>query len=102
MIKKSEPLSLAEVKELLKKLPESEQSKAVATYIKKFVKITASEAEKLTKEIEELMPNLNKEHIIKIADILPRDADDLRKILADVTLDENEITKLLEIVKKYL
>lgn len=102
MIKKSEPLSLAEVKGLLKKLPESERVKEVDVYIKKFVKISPAEAEKLKKEIQETMPYINKEHLVKILDILPRDSEDIRKIFIGTTLDENDIPKLLEIVKKYL
>lgn len=102
MIKSSEPLSLVEVRELLKKLPESEKSKALAVYIKKFTKLTEGDAQKLKKELYELnIVRLKAEYIVKIMDLLPEDSEDIRKIFADVSLDENEITKILEIVKKY-
>jgi len=102
MIKKSEPLSLAEVKDLVKKMPESEKIKEVNVYLKRFIKIDSAEAKKLKKEIQEQLPNLGMDYIIKITDILPKDADDVRKIFVDTSIDENEITKILEIVKKYL
>lgn len=101
MIKKSDELSLAETKDLLKKLPESEKTKEVSSYIKRFVKLELKEAQKLKKELQELLPNLSLQHIIKIIDILPHDSEDVRKI-SDAGIDENEITKILEIVKKYL
>lgn len=102
MIKKSEPLSLTEVKDLLKKIPESEKIKEVSAYLKKFIKADSAEVKKLKKEIQEQLPNLGMEHIIKITDILPRDTEDVRKIFVDTSIDENEITKILEIVKKYI
>jgi DNA-directed RNA polymerase subunit F len=102
MIKSSEPLSLVEVRELLKKIPENEKSKALAGYLKKFIKLTETEAQKLKKELQELnLIKIKQEHIIKIMDTMPEDSEDLRKIFVDVFLDENEITKILEIVKKY-
>ena len=47
------------------------------------------------------MLKLKQEHIVKIVDLLPEDALDLNKIFTDVSLDEDETTKILEIVKKY-
>lgn len=102
MIKKSDELSLAETKDLVKKLPESEKTKEVGSYIKRFVKLEPKEAQKLKKELQELLPNLSLHYIIKIMDILPHDPEDARKIFIDAGIDENEITKILEIVKKYL
>lgn len=102
MIKKSEQLSLAEVRDLLKKIPESEKIKEVNIYLKRFIKTESAEVKKLKKELQEQLPNLGIEYIIKIIDILPRDTEDVRKIFIDTSIDENEITKILEIVKKYL
>ena len=42
------------------------------------------------------------EQIIKIIDFLPKDADDVRKVLASASIEENEIAKILEIVKGYI
>lgn len=102
MIKKSNELSLAETKDLVKKLPESEKTKEVSSYIKRFVKLELKEAQKLKKELQELLPSLSLQQIIKIIDLLPQDSEDARKIFVGAGIDENEITKILEIVKKYL
>ncbi len=102
MIRKSEQLSLVEVKELLKKLPDSEKVKEVSAYLKRFIKIEPAQAKKLKKELQEELPNLSSANIAKIMDILPHDSGDVRKIFVDTSLDENEIAKILEIVKKYL
>jgi len=97
-----EPLSLIEVKELLKKIPENEKSKELVAYIKKFVKISEEDGKKLKEELKTLdIIKLKPEHIAKIIDLLPEDPEDIRKIFVNVSLTENEISKILEIVKKY-
>jgi DNA-directed RNA polymerase subunit F len=70
--------------------------------LKRFIKIEPAQAKKLKKELQEELPNLSPVNIAKIIDISPCDAEDARKIFVDTSVDENEITKILEIVKKYL
>ncbi len=102
MIKSINPLSMAEVKEIVSKLDESDKTKAVSSYIKKFTKLDAAEANKLKEEIIALNnARLREQDIAKIVDIMPKDADDLRKILIEINLDQNEITQILAVVKKY-
>jgi DNA-directed RNA polymerase subunit F len=38
---------------------------------------------------------------VKIADFVPKTAEELNKIFTDVSLDEEECNKILEIVKDY-
>jgi DNA-directed RNA polymerase subunit F len=107
MIKNIEPVSMAEVKKILsemkEKAEEKEKNKELQAYLKKFTKLSKEEAEKLKKDLTELgLLKLKKEHIIKIIDMMPRDASDVRKIFTDIMLDENEISQILETVKKYL
>ena len=102
MIKKLEPLGLAEVKELLKPLPESEKVKKVSEYIKKFSDTSSSEALKLKKELRESLPSIDNIQITKIIDFMPEDKEDIRKIFTEAGIEESEISKILEIVKKYL
>ncbi|MFH0831757.1 MAG: hypothetical protein V1886_02730 [archaeon] len=102
MITHVEPLSIAEVKELIKKLPESEKVKRLDSYVKKFCKGSIGDALKLKKELQESFPGISAENIVKIMDIMPKDADDARKILSESGVEENEIVKILEIVKKYI
>ncbi|MBI5148301.1 hypothetical protein HZA33_01325 [Candidatus Pacearchaeota archaeon] len=102
MIKSIEPVNLVEVREILSKI-DSEKAKDIAGFTKKFNKLAINEAKKLEEEIENLgLLKIKKHHIVKIVDILPVDTEDIHKIFIDVSLDQNEITQLLEVVKKYL
>lgn len=99
MIKGSKPLSLAEIRELL----DEEKNKELISFIKKFVKLTPAKAKELRKELESLnIIGLREEEIVKIIDLLPEDAEDLRKITSsEISLKQDEIQKILEIVQKY-
>lgn len=97
MITDSKPLSLVETEKIV-----GTENKDIKTYIKKFNKIKLDKAKELRKEIESLDNiKIKAEHIVKILDLLPEDAEDVNKIFTDVGLDENETNKILEIVKKY-
>ncbi len=99
MILSRKPVTLAEVNALV---PKGEEKKPIHDYLKKFVVLSKADAEKLIAEVRGLNnPKLKEEHLIKIADFLPRDAEDLNKILNDVSLSEAETNAILEIVKKY-
>jgi len=107
MIKKSEPVSCAEVRDIISKLDEeqreSERAKRVLAYTKKFTSLSSEDAAKLRSELGELgLLKLKAEHIIKLIDIMPRDEEDIRKIFVDISLDQNEISQILETVKKYI
>lgn len=92
------PLALAEVKDILKEA----DNKEMDDYLKKFLKLTGEKAKKMTGEIRELgNPKIKEEDIIKIADFMPEDAEDLNKIFTEVSLSEDETKIILEIVKKY-
>ena len=100
MIKNSEPLSMAEVIEYIKKGGESESE--IVGFIKKFNNIKAKEAKELKQEIEALgIMKVKPEYIIKIIDLLPENAEELNKIFSDVSLDEDETKKILDTIKKY-
>ncbi len=99
MIIEMKGLSLTEVKELLAK---NEERKDVEDYLKSFCKLSKDKAEAMKKEILGLEnAKLKDEHIVKILDFLPKDAEDIKKITHDVSLDETEINSILEIVRKY-
>jgi DNA-directed RNA polymerase subunit F len=44
---------------------------------------------------------LKEEHFVKIVDFMPEDAADVIKVLPGISLNQDEITQILEIVKKY-
>lgn len=102
-ITKKTPLSIAELQEFLDKKEENKKMEAIREYVKKFAKLTSEEAKKLRQELRELgIAKLGEEQIVKIIDIMPEDADDLRKIFfATSTLNQDEIQKILDVVKKY-
>ena len=102
MIKDKKPITLAEARELLKG-SEGDKAKAAGDFIKKFTKLSAIEAERLKKELMSLdIVKLKEEDTVKIVDFMPEDAEDIRKIFSgyDISLEQDEITKILETLKK--
>ncbi len=99
MIINSEPLSLAEVIDYMK---EEETEPEIVGFIKKFNTLDVNNAKELRKELEGLgIIKIKPEHAVKIADLLPETAEELNKIFVDVGLDENEVQKILETIKKF-
>ena len=99
MIKDQKPLTYAEVLELV---GDGEKGKKVKDFIKTFYKVKSADAKKLSEELTGLdLMKLKEESIVSIVNFLPQDAADLIKILPDVSLDQEEITKILDVVKKY-
>jgi len=99
MIKDQKPLTYAEVLELV---GDGEKAKKVKNFIKMFYKTKPADAKKLAEELSELkLLRLKDEYIANIVNFLPQDAADLIKILPEVSLDQEEITKILDVVKKY-
>lgn len=103
----AKPVSLSEVKNILKKIEKERkellyEQKIALEHANKFAKLPAKKTEDLIKELSELK-FLEEIHYYKIADLLPSTEDDLKTIFAKerITLGENEIKKILEIVKKY-
>ena len=100
MIYDRAPLNLNEVQEILENIPDGDRKEEVKIYLKKFLKAKEGQSEKIKQGLEEMdLLKLKREHIVKISDILPEDASDLNKIFTDVSLSEEEINKILEIVK---
>jgi DNA-directed RNA polymerase subunit F len=95
MIKDMKALSMAEAGKYI----ENDETKG---FIKKFVKMKPDEAEKLRQDIEKLGNiKIKDENIAKIIDLMPEDSLDIAKIFTETSLDENETSQILEIVKKY-
>ncbi len=92
-------VTLAEVQSIVKPLEEKQELK---DYLKKFTKLKKEKADKLIEEIKALDNiKIKEENIVKIADFIPKDAEDLNKIFTEVSLTEEEINAILEITKKY-
>ena len=94
-----QPLALAEVKEIVDKLEEKEETKE---YLKKFTQLSKDKAEKLKRDITDLNNvKINEEHAVKVVDFLPKEQEEINKIFVDVSLTEEETNAILEIVRKY-
>ena len=107
-ILQEKPIMLADVKECIEDVKKKKdlnfrESKCI-DYINTFTKIKAKDAEKLKKGIEELnIGRLKDRHIIKIIDLMTDDIESLKLILSgeDITLKQEDLNKLIEVVKKY-
>ncbi len=100
MIKEKKSLNIYEVKEILEDLKETEKSKEIKAFIKKFSKISPERAKKIKGEIEKLnIIKLKEVDIAKIIEILPENVIELNKISTEINLDANESNKILEAIK---
>lgn len=100
MILDRQPLNLNETQEILEDINDSDKKEETKIYLKKFLKTKPEKAKKIQEELEKAdLLKLKREHIVKIIDLLPESASDLNKIFTDITLNEDETNKILEIVK---
>ena len=100
MILDRQPLNLNETQEILENVSDSDKKEEMKIYLKKFLKTKPERAKKVKEELEKAdLLKLKREHIVKIADLLPEDASDLNKIFTDVSLNEDETNKILELIK---
>ena len=99
MIRKSDPMSMAES---LKYIPEGEENAETIAFIKKFVKISPEDAEKMKEKIVSLeLMKVRDIHVPKIIDLMPASSEELNKIFSDVSLDDEETKKILDIVSEF-
>ena len=99
MILDQRPITMSEVKSLAKNLDEKT---SLYEYLKKFVTLSAADSNKLLDELKALNSiKLREEHFVKIVDFLPRDNEELVKVVSETSLTEEEMQAILSIVKKY-
>ena len=105
---RAKPVLISEVKYILKKVEKDRkemlyEQKIALEHAHKFAKLPLKKAEGLVKELLKL-EFLQEIHAYKIADILPSTEDDIKTIFAKerITLNENDIKKILDLVGKYL
>jgi|AP59_1055472.scaffolds.fasta_scaffold415167_2 DNA-directed RNA polymerase subunit F len=100
MILDRTPINMNEVNEIVNDIEDSPRKEEIELYLKKFMKTKPNQAKKIKEEIEALDSiKIKRDHIVKIVDLLPADSSDLNKIFTDVSLNEEEINKILEIIK---
>jgi len=100
MIKERKPLNIYETLETIDSLKETDRSKDLKIFIKKFSKTTPAKAKKLNAALEALdIIKLKNSDIVKIIDIMPENAVELNKIFTEVSLDADETNKILDAIK---
>jgi DNA-directed RNA polymerase subunit F len=99
MIKDQKALTYSEVLELV---GDGEKSKKIKDFIKEYYKLKPAEAAKLKEELTGLnLMKLKEDYIVNVVNFMPQDASDVIKVLPDTSLDQEEINKILDVVKKY-
>ena len=104
---KTRLVSLAEVKNILKKIEKQRkdllyEQRIALEHANKFAKLSVKKTNELIKELLTI-EKLEERHAYKIAEILPTDDEDVKALFAKerVALDDEDIKKILEIVSKY-
>ena len=93
------PITMAEVVSMA---GDSEKSEEIKKFIKKFNKMDVKKALKMKEELKALdLIKLKDDHIVKIVDFVPKDASELNKVIIEVSLDSDEVAKILEVTGKY-
>ena len=98
-VKEERPITMAEVVALA---GDSDKAEEIKKFIKKFNKMDVKKAEKMKAELKALdLIKLKDGHIVKIVDFVPTDVSELNKVIIEVSLDADEISKILDVTKKY-
>ncbi len=106
---KETPLALVEMKEKLQEIKKRDKelnfrAKKTEEYLGVVAKTKLTKALELKNELEKLdIARLKPNQIIKLVDVLPKDMDSLRMMFSSesLTLKAEDLTKILDIVKKY-
>ncbi len=101
-----EPVSMAEAKKIMvsreKDKELSYEQKLALDHLKKFTKLKPTESKKCLEELSQVL-RMSPETQIQILNIMPKTPDELRMIFSreKFSLKEDEINKILEIIKRY-
>lgn len=101
-------VSLAEVKEMLERAAEGREDltyeqKIALEHARRFGRLEPTKAVALVKDLRAVFPEMDEKFAVKIADLVPQHADDVRSILqrASMELSDEQCEKVLEVVDKY-
>ncbi|MSR86211.1 hypothetical protein EXS74_02350 [Candidatus Woesearchaeota archaeon] len=99
------PLSTVDVRKALKALqveaPLSYRGEKTNTYLDSFALYDEKEAQELVIKITALnIPRLKDRHIVKVIDVMPKDLDSLRLLLATdtLTIKDEDLKKILDVI----
>ncbi len=105
-IKETYPVTMAEAKEIMAKHSKERElgyeQNISFEHLNKFTKLKPADAKKFMDELNSIL-RMSPETAVQIANIMPDSADELRIIFAreSFSLKEEEVSKILELVKKY-
>ena len=98
MIQQSHSLSMSEAIQYV----QDEEHSEIKGFMGKFVKLSLEDSNKLREDLEKMdLMKVRPSHISKMIDLLPESKEELNKVFTDVNLEEDEITKILDAIKKY-
>ena len=103
----SEPISSAEVKEILDEFSQDNElnyeQNLTLNHLSRFKKYSVEDSKEIMEKLHETFPNLRTRVIVHIVDLVPKDLADLRLIFAKEPnqLDKEEMEQILEILEQY-
>jgi DNA-directed RNA polymerase subunit F len=105
-VKSEKFVSWADAKRILEKKGKDKElgyeQKNALEHLKKFSKLGQKDIDELIAELDKI-ERLKERHKVSIADMLPKDEDELRMLFANeiVTISDDDRKKILSIVKKF-
>ena len=104
------PISIVELKAEINKIKKRDEelgfrSAKTEEYVNSFAKISQAKAKELYEEVEKLkVPRVTHENIIKIIDILPKNAEEVKVVLNgfNITVTKENQEKIASLVKKVI
>ena len=102
----TKPVGMPEAREIMSSLEKdkelSYEQKLATEHLNKFTKLKPADAKKFLEELSAVL-RMSEETKIQILNLLPKTAEELRMIFTreNFSLKDNEIKKILEIIKKY-
>jgi DNA-directed RNA polymerase subunit F len=102
----TKPVGMPEAREIMSSREKdkelSYEQKLAMEHLNKFTKLKPADAKKFLEELSAVL-RMSEETKIQILNLLPKTAEELRMIFTreNFSLKDNEIKKILEIVKKY-
>ena len=110
-VKEFEYITISEAKEIMERIAEERkevaellfETRRALKHLRTFSKLPTEEAKKLVEELMALPQVGRKDIAVKLADIMPSTADEVRTIFAKerFTLTPEQIKEILDVIDKY-
>ncbi|MCF7798569.1 hypothetical protein K9M74_01560 [Candidatus Woesearchaeota archaeon] len=108
-ILEQKPVSISEVKDMLKAVHKRDEELTfrggkTEEYVNDAVRLSTKKVNDLMKTIAELeIPRLKEQHLIKIADTLPESPEHLKVLLSgyNVTITKENLKKIVDVVDEF-